>query len=107
MPFCGILVIPRFLNSSIPAAPDDGKQVSAGTNHHRFDDTEHCRSRDSRIDRIAALLQNAKPGGRSQRLAGCDHSIHRPDGRTGPASGSWFIAGRLLLLLWKSVWDND
>src|SRR5262245_48023242 len=79
--------------------PDDREKVATWTNHHRFDDTEHRRSRDSRIDRIAALLEDSKTRSRSERLAGGNHSIHRPHGGTGPASRSWFIAGRQLLFL--------
>ena len=58
--------------------------------------------RDRRVNRVAPLLQNAQASGRSQRLAGRDHPVHRADGRSRLAARrSRFVANLILRIDWK------
>ena len=51
------------------------EQVAAQPVHRRFDDGQDGRGRDRRVDRVASLLEHPQPGGRRQRLAGCDEAV--------------------------------
>src|SRR5439155_24076270 len=60
--------------------PHDREHVAADAGHLRFDDVEHGRRRDRRVDRVAAALEHPQGGGGGEWLAGRGHPVGGVDG---------------------------
>ncbi len=60
----------------------DREQVSPDAVHRRLDNGQDRRGGDRRVDGVAALLQDAQPGGGRERLAGGDQTVARQHGRS-------------------------
>src|SRR5262245_14133146 len=76
-PAAGIQSLDPLLLSGI----EKTERVAADTDRRRFDDTEHGRRRDGRVDGVPAAHKNLHPSQRRQRLARRYHAVLRYRGK--------------------------